>query len=90
MYGLIRADFQKDLDAAAVQVWPENLPTVNLFIAMSTQWRIGGVGPTGLDYGPLAAVMELVEIEAKDRPDAFDGLRIMESEALKIMGEHRG
>jgi hypothetical protein len=78
------------LDDTAVEVWPENLPAVNAFIAMGTQWRTGGMGATGLDYAALPAVLRLINIPRADWPEAMDGLRIMEAEALKIMGERRG
>ncbi len=80
----------EDLDDTAVLVWPENLPAVNTFIAMSTQWRTGAMGATGLDYNALPAVMRLSGLPRCEWPDAFDGVRIMEAEALKIMGERRG
>lgn len=78
------------MDDTAVEVWPENLPAVNTFIAMSTQWRVGAMGATGLDYCALPAVLRLIGVPRADWPDAMDGLRIMEAEALKIMGERRG
>lgn len=79
-----------DLDDTAVEVWPENLPTVNAFIAMSSQWRVGPAGPIGLDYGAIPAVLRLITLPRATWPDVFDGLRVMESEALKVMGESRG
>ena len=78
------------MDDTAVEVWPENLQAVNTFIAMSTQWRTGAMGATGLDYGALPAVLRMTGIRRVEWPDVLDGLRIMEAEALKIMGERRG
>lgn len=59
------------------------MPVLRLFDAMRTQWRVGFGGPYGLDYGPLTQVMELLGIE--DREWAFEGLRVMEQVALKIL-----
>ena len=78
------------MDDTAVEVWPDNLSAVNTFIAMGTQWRSGAVGATGLDYAALPAVLRLTQIPRLEWPAVLDGLRIMEAEALKIMGEHRG
>ena len=78
------------MDDTAVEVWPDNLSAVNTFIAMGTQWRTGAMGATGLDYAALPAVMRLTGIPRCERPAVLDGLRIMEAEALKIMGERRG
>lgn len=85
MYGLT----PDDLDEAAVEVWPENLPAVNAFIALCTQWRVGGAGATGLDYSVIPDVFRFTNIPESEWTDAFDGVRTMEAEALKIMGEKR-
>lgn len=72
-----------------VIVWPDNLPAVNAFIAMSTQWRIGMNGATGLDYGVIPTVLRLASIARPDWPDTFDALRILEDEALKVIREKK-
>lgn len=72
-----------------VEVWPDNLPAVNLFISMSTQWRVGMGGATGLDYAALPAVMAMLCIEESERPQVFEDLRIMESAAIVAMGKSK-
>ena len=67
-----------------VKVWPDNVPTLNVFVAMSTQWRVGYNGATGLDYAALPVVEDRVGIKAD-----FDGLRAMEEAALAQMAENR-
>ena len=39
-------------------MFPENWPTLELFVAMATQWRRAGMAglPAGLDYGVLPVV----------------------------------
>lgn len=37
----------------AVGLYPDNVEAVNLFITLSTQWRVGFGGPYGLDYNVL-------------------------------------
>lgn len=73
-----------------VEVWPDNRQTVNVFIAMSTQWRTGSAGAIGLDYGALPSVMEMLGVDAADRPEVFDGLRLMEDAALEEMRSQKG
>ncbi len=68
-----------------VEVWPDNLIAVNVFIAMSTQWRTGYAGPTGLDYAALPAVLRLTGVPAAERAGVFDALRAMEDAALETM-----
>ena len=52
---------------------------------MSTQWRTGVSGATGLDYGVLPHVMRLVGVGVKDRAAVFDEIRLMEDAALEMM-----
>ncbi|WP_267911630.1 DUF1799 domain-containing protein [Citrobacter cronae] len=50
---------------------------------MATQWRVGASGATGLDYNVLPWVFELHGVE--DAAACMADIRIMESEALKVM-----
>ena len=70
-------------------MFPDNEAVVGVFIAMTTQWRIGMSGPTGLDYAALPAVLRLCAIPRAQHPDLFDDLRVMEAEALAYFGEQR-
>jgi len=72
-----------------VEVWPDNAPSLNVFIAMSTQWRVGMSGATGLDYAALPGVMRLIGVSAAERADVFDDIRIMEDAALGKMREDK-
>ena len=70
---------------APTGVWPDNAASVNVFIAMSTQWRAGMGGATGLDYSALPVVMRHAGIKRADQPAIFDDLRILEDAALETM-----
>ena len=50
---------------------------------MRTQWRVGFGGAYGLDYNALPVVMDLQNVT--DREWVFEGLRVMEDEALREM-----
>ena len=56
---------------------------------MTTQWRIGMNGATGLDYSALPAVMELMGMDPEEKPQIFRDVRVMEREALAVMAEAR-
>ena len=45
----------------AVELWPENIPSVLFYLSCETQWRYAGMSnvPTGLDYAGVRAVMAL-------------------------------
>ena len=72
-----------------MEVWPDNHAAFILFNNLSTQWRIGMGGPTGLDY---AAVYPLLDRAAKDPQEwdeLFSDIQVMEGAALKQIGENR-
>lgn len=52
---------------------------------MSTQWRVGMSGATGLDYNALPVVMRMNGVRPADRASVFDGVRTMEDTALMQM-----
>lgn len=68
-----------------VDVWPDNAQALHVFVAMSTQWRVGPNGATGLDYSPLQSVMRLMAVPRHDWPEVFDAVRIMEDAALSTI-----
>lgn len=74
---------------APVEIWPDNVQAVNVFVAMSTQWRVGMGGATGLDYAALPVVMRLAGVPPADRAEVFDAVRAMEEAALTTMRETR-
>lgn len=72
-----------DMPDDSIPVWPENMRTVDVFVAMSTQWNVAGMGGmVGLRYEALPAVMRLVGVPPAERADVFAGLRVMERAAL--------
>ncbi|WP_041742284.1 DUF1799 domain-containing protein [Collimonas fungivorans] len=73
----------------AVEIWPDNLLAVNVFIQMSTQWRTGMSGATGLDYNSLPVVMRLMGVPHSDRAETFECVRSMEDAALLQMQSNK-
>lgn len=69
----------------AFEVWPDNWSYVMLFNSMTTQWRVGMNGPTGLDYPSLESALRLDGWPKRKWPEAFDAIRLMEEEALLEM-----
>lgn len=78
----------EDLDRI-VEVFPDVWPAFMAMDAMSTQWRVGMGGATGLDYSALPAVLRLIDIPKKSRNSVFQDLRVMEAEALLVMSESK-
>lgn len=68
-------------------VWPCNWQAVRLFMALSTQWRVGMGGATGLDYTALAAAMDMLAVKRKKRAALFGQIGLMEAEVLNMWAE---
>lgn len=68
-------------------VWPENVESVRVFLAMRTQWRVGMNGRTGLDYGVLPELWRRLRVRRSHRDDVFHDLTVMEHAALIAMRE---
>lgn len=77
-----------DLEEEVV-LWDVNAEAFAVFNSMSTQWRAGMSGATGLDYTSLPIVMDLEGVDADDRKQVFRDVRTMEQEALKTMADNQ-
>ncbi|HBO3481396.1 TPA: DUF1799 domain-containing protein [Pseudomonas aeruginosa] len=72
-----------------MELWPCNWTAFIVFEAMSTQWRAGMCGATGLDYTALPVVMQMCGVAADEQPAVFADIRVMEDAALKAFREQR-
>lgn len=64
-------------------MWPENVAAVNLFVALSTQWRMAPSGVLiGLDYAAVEPALRLTDVPRKRWRALFADLRVMEAAAL--------
>lgn len=75
--------FPPDIDD--VEVVPDVWESYLVFSAMSTQWRVGMNGATGLDYSVIPNVLDLLNIKSK--ATIFDDLRVMELKALELINK---
>lgn len=74
-----------DLPEVVVEVLPDVWPAFQLFRALSTQWRTGMAGATGLDYAAIPITGDLLGMSTEEIRTAFEDIRIMEGEALDVM-----
>jgi len=74
-----------------VGIWPENELTVRVFFAQENQWReavtMSGTARRGLDHGQIKHTLELLRVKKRKWPKVFNGLKTMETEALKTIDE---
>ncbi|CAG9177761.1 DUF1799 domain-containing protein [Cupriavidus pampae] len=76
-----------DVAPADVEVWPDNEKALDVFVQMSTQWRVGMNGPVGLDYSVLPFVMRMQRVPRSEHPEVFESVRVMEHAAMDEMSE---
>ena len=70
-------------------MWPDNHAAFILFNNLSTQWRIGMGGPTGLDYAAVYPLLDRIAKDPAEWQDLFEDIQVMEGAALKQMSENR-
>ncbi|MBJ2282281.1 DUF1799 domain-containing protein [Pseudomonas sp. MF6767] len=78
-----------DIPDVEYEVWPDNWSAFLLFEAMSTQWRVGMGGATGLDYNALPPVASMLGMKRREIPEVFHDIRVMEAEAMLVMSESK-
>ncbi|MCU0963533.1 MAG: DUF1799 domain-containing protein [Burkholderiaceae bacterium] len=68
---------------------PECVPVFQLWRNVQTQWRVGMMGPTGLDYAGVEAYMRMARTQLRREADTIELLRAMEVATLKVYAERR-
>jgi len=68
-----------------VEIWPDCWESVQFFIRLSTQWRHGFGGPTGLDYSAVLSLLRAMRFPREKSTQIFDDVQIMERAALVEM-----
>jgi hypothetical protein len=84
--GLAWEDVAADFECA---VWPDNEKSVQVFVDMGTQWRMGFNGPYGLDFNVLPMLFHAHRVSRSLWSDMIHDVRVMESAALAAMRENR-
>ena len=70
------------------EVWPENWAAVEMFLRCQTQWRTSMNGVVGMDYGALAWLFRLYEVE--DPRSLLEDLQVMEGAVMQVLNkEHK-
>lgn len=83
-WGAPPAEYMEALEAEQTfELWPENVEPLDTFMRLQTQWRVGPVGPTGLDYAGVRAGLLMMGRRMTQR--LFGDLQAMERVALSAM-----
>lgn len=79
----------EEIPEEEILVWDINWNTFNLFNALTSQWRVGMGGATGLDYSVIIPTGKMLGFKQKQINEMFPDLQVMENEALITMGENQ-
>lgn len=79
-FGLVATRLAEPVDL--IYLWPENVPTWNLFQSLQTQWVVGMSGAIGLNYQSVNIVMTHRAIPRRDRQQVFSEIQAMERATL--------
>lgn len=79
----------EDFPPPEFTLWACNWPALQFYTQVSTQWRTGSAGATGLDYNVV-----FHELDRKGlKPDAYDemmaSIRVIEETALQVLHEKK-
>lgn len=70
------------------EVWEENVPALEVFVRLATQWKIGAMGGfLGLDYSAVEATLRMLRIE--NTAEVFDSIQAMELAALPVLNDKK-
>lgn len=71
-------------------IWPENWPSVAVFVGMGTQWQVAPMGGmVGLRYASLPPVYRACGIKKRQRSAVFLDVQTMERAVLRLLGERQ-
>ena len=80
--GLTAQDFEAD----AVEVWPENVPALQMFQRIGTRWVMGGMGGvTGIRWEAIYPLMDRLNLEPEAWDKLLSDLEVMEQAALEVI-----
>lgn len=92
-FGLTIEDFAADEQTVfglnGVVIWDENWRSYELFCLLSTQWRSGINGLTGLDYNVLGELWRRLKVAVADRDYLFGDIRHMEIAVINQINEKK-
>jgi len=70
------------------EVMPDAWPVVQMFLRCQTQWRTTINGLLGLDYGAVAWLLRLYEVE--DQRSMLEDLQVMEAAVIAVLSREGG
>ena len=82
VFGLALPELETDDNC---EIWEENWSVVEMFLRVETQWRTTMNGVLGLDYGAVAWILRLYEVE--NQRSMLEDLQVMEAAAMAALND---
>jgi ABC-type thiamine transport system substrate-binding protein len=82
VFGLALPELETDDNC---EIWEENWSVVEMFLRVQTQWRTTMNGVLGLDYGAVAWILRLYEVE--NQRSMLEDLQVMEAAAMATLND---
>lgn len=83
IFGLSPDDYVEETNGS--WVWSCNVPAVNLFVQLGTQWLVGPGGAYGLNYSVLYQKLDRMGVSPEEAEQLEEDIRILEDAALEEM-----
>ena len=73
----------EDYEGDFTEVWPENVPALQMFQRIGTRWVVGGMGGvTGIRWEAVYPLMDRLGLDAPAWDALLSDLEVMEQAAL--------
>lgn len=76
-----------DFESEEIEVWPDNLPALDLWDKVGDQWRMGFNGPVALDLIPVFHELDRMELERENYDSLLADIKVMAAAAMREMME---
>lgn len=73
--------------AEPLQIWPENLPALDMFQRIGTRWVVGMGGISGVRWEAVYPLMDRLQIEPEAWAALLSDLEVMERAALEVINK---
>ncbi len=70
------------------EIWPENVESFNVFVSLTTQWIVTGMGHyMGIRYASIESALNLMGFNKKRKTELFEDIKTMQDAALEVINE---
>ena len=75
----------EDYEGDVTEVWPENVPALQMFQRIGTRWVVGMGDVTGIRWEAIYPLMDRLGLDAPAWDALLSDLEVMEQAALEVI-----